>query len=251
MESLQPVNAAPPDLRDEMCGPHRKRPAAEEADDETERRRASCCPTCRRSAGKASALLKERPDAVKAIVVFLGAAKSAAEKQFADARAKIQKLAKGKNSETTPGHSRDSAASATDTKATTPALQTVSSPPSGAFTPTSGQPQRALRALPTATDVHNPSAMSYAPAKIEPAPLTAVPDAKPAVRLPLQRRSPRRSPRPNLPPQPSPTQQPSPPAAAKTSCRGQTRCDAKQAATAKPATASKQAARKQDASTKQ
>ena len=36
VESLQPVNAAPPDLRDEMCGPHRKRPAAEEADDETD-----------------------------------------------------------------------------------------------------------------------------------------------------------------------------------------------------------------------
>ena len=28
VESLQPINAAPPDLRDEMCGPHRKRPAA-------------------------------------------------------------------------------------------------------------------------------------------------------------------------------------------------------------------------------
>jgi D-alanyl-D-alanine carboxypeptidase len=30
---LQPVNAAPPNLRDEMCGPHRKRPAAENEDD--------------------------------------------------------------------------------------------------------------------------------------------------------------------------------------------------------------------------
>ena len=35
VESLKPINAAPPDLRDEMCGPHRKRPAAEEADNET------------------------------------------------------------------------------------------------------------------------------------------------------------------------------------------------------------------------
>ena len=48
------------------------------------------------SAGKASALLKERPDAVKAIAVFIGAAKNAAENQFANVRAKIQKLAKGK-----------------------------------------------------------------------------------------------------------------------------------------------------------
>ena len=62
----------------------------------TANRRASCCRTCRPSTGKASALLKERPDAVKAIAVFIGAAKNAAENQFANARAKIQKLAKGK-----------------------------------------------------------------------------------------------------------------------------------------------------------
>ena len=30
VESLQPVNAAPPNLRDEMCGGHRKRPASED-----------------------------------------------------------------------------------------------------------------------------------------------------------------------------------------------------------------------------
>src|SRR4029079_3814540 len=34
VDTLQPVTAAPPDMRDEMCGPHRKRPAAEDADDE-------------------------------------------------------------------------------------------------------------------------------------------------------------------------------------------------------------------------
>jgi D-alanyl-D-alanine carboxypeptidase len=33
VESLQPVAAAPPNLRDEMCGPHRKRPATEDEDD--------------------------------------------------------------------------------------------------------------------------------------------------------------------------------------------------------------------------
>ena len=160
VESLQPVNAAPPDLRDEMCGPHRKRPAAEEADDETDAP-SFMLSNLPPSAGKGSTLLKERPDAVKAIVVFVGAAKSAAEQQFANARAKIQKLAKSKNSKTdVQATASTPPQSATDAKATTPALQTVSSPPSGAFTPTSGQPQRALRALPTATDVHNPSAMS-------------------------------------------------------------------------------------------
>lgn len=34
VDALQPIAAAPPNLRDEMCGRHRKRPAAEEADEE-------------------------------------------------------------------------------------------------------------------------------------------------------------------------------------------------------------------------
>jgi D-alanyl-D-alanine carboxypeptidase len=241
VDSLQPINASPPDLRDEMCGPHRKRPAAEDADDENESSSfmLSSLPP---SAGKASALLKERPDAVKAIAVFIGAAKSAAEQQFANARAKIQKLARGKNSKT---DAKATAAAptqpATDAKATTPALQTVSSPPSGAFTPTSGQPQRVLRALPTATDVHNPSAMSYAPAKTDPTPLTAVPEAKPAAKAAAAPASKSKTKKPDT----------KAAAAAKTTVAAKPAAPTKQAAAAKPTTASKQAARKQDASTKQ
>ena len=98
MDSLQPVNAAPPDLRDEMCGTHRKRPAAEEADDDSEAS-SFMLSNLPPSAGKASALLKDKPDTVKAIAVFVGAAKNAAETQFANARAKIQKLAKGKKAD--------------------------------------------------------------------------------------------------------------------------------------------------------
>ena len=33
VESVQPIGAAPPNLRDEMCGGHRKRPASEDEDD--------------------------------------------------------------------------------------------------------------------------------------------------------------------------------------------------------------------------
>ena len=33
VETLQPVDAAPPNLRDEMCGGHRKRPATEDEDE--------------------------------------------------------------------------------------------------------------------------------------------------------------------------------------------------------------------------
>jgi D-alanyl-D-alanine carboxypeptidase len=32
VDSVQPINAAPPNLRDEMCGPHRKRPASGDED---------------------------------------------------------------------------------------------------------------------------------------------------------------------------------------------------------------------------
>jgi len=61
VDSLQPISAAPPDLRDEMCGPHRKRPAAEDADDDGEAS-SFMLSNLPPSAGKASALLKEKPD---------------------------------------------------------------------------------------------------------------------------------------------------------------------------------------------
>ena len=190
VDSLQPISAAPPDLRDEMCGPHRKRPAAEDADDDGEAS-SFMLSNLPPSAGKASALLKEKPDTAQAIAVFIGAAKNAAEAQFINARAKLQKLAKGKKADpkttaTTPAAT--AAQTATDAKATAaakpapaPALQTATAPPAGAFTPTSNQPERAARKLPAATDPSNP-AMSYAApaAKSDPAPLTAMPDAKDA-----------------------------------------------------------------------
>ena len=36
VEQLPPLDAAPPNLRDQVCGPHRKRPAAEDEDDDVE-----------------------------------------------------------------------------------------------------------------------------------------------------------------------------------------------------------------------
>ena len=183
VNSLQPVSTAPPDLRDEMCGSHRKRPAAEDADDDDD---ASTSLLSNLPGGtKGSALLKERPDTMKAIAVFIGAAKDAATTQFANARAKIQKLAKGKNPK---GDAKANAAvseqPATDAKATAltkplPELQTVTAPPANAFTPTSSKREQAVRRLPSANEVSNP-ALSYAPtAKNGTAPLTAVPGAKP------------------------------------------------------------------------
>jgi len=177
VDTLQPVNTSPPDLREEMCGPHRKRPAAEDADDDDSSGLLSNLPPI--GDIKPSALLKEKPDTVKAIAVFIGAAKTAAESQFVAAREKIKKLAKGKNA--APAALAAAPAGPAQPMAATaaaPALQTVSAPPAGTFTPPA-QPQR-TRVLPAATDVNNPSMMSFAPAaKAGPAPLTATPDAKP------------------------------------------------------------------------
>jgi D-alanyl-D-alanine carboxypeptidase len=100
VESLQPINAAPADLRDEMCGPHRKRPAAEEADDEPATTangdNPSDSPQSLLSAlppgnGKASSLLGPPVGVANPIVVHAGPAKKPAETQFADAREKLVK----------------------------------------------------------------------------------------------------------------------------------------------------------------
>ncbi len=219
VEQLQPVNVAPPDLRDEMCGPHRKRPAAETADDETsEAFSLSSLP----AGVKPSSLVKERPGAVKAVAVYLGPAKKSAETQFADARTKVGKVAKGKAGtnaamnrdphtaplDPTPGSAAATAAAVTAPAAArpaaakpavlpaqaqaplqaqapihapTPALQTAAIPPPGVFAPPPSQPGRTTRSMPGASDVHNPSLMSFAPSAAraaEVAPLTATPDAK-------------------------------------------------------------------------
>ena len=226
VESLKPVSMDPPDLRDEMCGPHRKRPAAEEADDETSEDPQTKMSGLPPSTGKASTLLKERPGAVKTIAVFLGAAKKAAETQFADARARLAKLGKGKGGKndalvrdphTAPLPDQAPAVTASTTPqpvlaatspaakpvvlppqaapaTAAPALQTATSPPPGAFTPPpSPPPGRMARTMPGASDVYNPSMMAFAPAaKAEPAPLTATPDARAVVaNVPLPRPRPK------------------------------------------------------------
>jgi D-alanyl-D-alanine carboxypeptidase len=248
VNSLQPISAAPPDLRDEMCGPHRKRPAAEEADEDD----ASTSFLSNLPAGaKGSTLLKERPDTVKAIAVFIGAAKDAAVNQIANARAKIQKLAKGKNPKAdAKANAAATEQPATDAKATAltkplPELQTVTAPPANAFTPASGKREQAVRRLPAANEVSNP-ALSYAPtAKRGPAPLTAVPDtksdatpepksaAKPAATAPAAKPKPKPEPKAQANTQAKPQGKQAP-------AKLKPAADGKQAAAAKPDATAKQ-----------
>ena len=205
VEALRPVNAAPPDLRDEMCGSHRKRPAAEQADDESTDTGSDSPKNFLLSSlppisDKPSSLLSPRPALVQPIVVYAGAAKNPAESQFAAARTRLAKAGKLAKAEALkrdphtapipPPQAAPAAAASTppaQTAAAQPKLLNTPSPPPGAFGPAATPSKRSARALPAATDLHNPPLMSFAPtahaADAEPAPLTATPDAKPELQV--------------------------------------------------------------------
>jgi D-alanyl-D-alanine carboxypeptidase len=207
VDSLQPINAAPPDLRDEMCGPHRKRPAAEEADDETTEAGSdsplgSMLSSLPPTSEKPSSLLRDRPLPADPIVVYVGPSKRPADTQFAALRARLAKAGKLPKAATA---STDVATAATAADAlkrdphTAPvpltAAVTVSAPAAARptqiatapapVTPPPGRLKPSGRTTPGATDAGSPSWMSFAPAARADAvtPLTATPDAKPGLQL--------------------------------------------------------------------
>jgi D-alanyl-D-alanine carboxypeptidase len=213
VDSLAPIDSAPPDLREEMCGPHRKRPAAEEADDDpatsADAQPDPNTPTAFMLSslppgnGKPSTLLGPVGPAIP-IVVYAGASKKPAETQFAAARAKLGEPGKNaaknaaKNAKAsqvaaaapaqtgaTPQTMPDRVASATPAAAApgqiaaAPATQTISAPPPGAFAPPAGKfTPTSGRTLPAVADTGNAPWMSFAPAAradTAPQPLTAAP----------------------------------------------------------------------------
>ena len=182
VETLQAIDAAPPDLREEMCGKHRKRPAAEDADEgmtvATDNSQADPnTPTAFMLSSLAPSNVKNSqlvapPGPVNPIVVFTGAGKKSAETQVAAARSKLDKKGAKPSqvaSAVTPAVAASGQSAAPATTQTISAVQPDAfGPPPGRFTPP-GQ-----RALPAVTD--NASVMSFAPAaRAEPAPLTGVP----------------------------------------------------------------------------
>jgi D-alanyl-D-alanine carboxypeptidase len=102
VEGLTPVNLAPPDLRDSMCGKHRKRPAAEseDADDDSGQVNASTntgdrtsqaftLSNLRAGIAKPSSLIGPLQPSMDPVVVFVGPNKSkGAETQVAGAKKK-------------------------------------------------------------------------------------------------------------------------------------------------------------------
>jgi D-alanyl-D-alanine carboxypeptidase len=81
VDQLVPVNAAPPDLREETCGPHRKRPAAEDEEvsfnnsDNDGNPLASMLQNLRSPNPKASQLLGQQVSLAPPVDVFVGTVK--------------------------------------------------------------------------------------------------------------------------------------------------------------------------------
>jgi D-alanyl-D-alanine carboxypeptidase len=189
VETLQPIAAAPPDLREEMCGKHRKRPAAEEADDDTPAVSASNAtgdsnsPTAfmlsnlAPSSNIKNSQLVAPPGPVNPIIVYTGAGKKSAETQIAAAREKLDKKnPKGAKSKQAAA-ADPTPAVAVSGQSAQPAPQTISAAQPGAFgPPTDRFAPPASRAMPGVAG--SSSFMSFtSPASAGPAPLTAMPAA--------------------------------------------------------------------------
>ena len=89
VDALQPIKADPPDLRDQTCGPHRKRPAAEDEDDDAgasadnDQQRVMTLATTKDGTG-ASLLTGNPLAAVPPIVVYVGPKRAVAVATAAD-----------------------------------------------------------------------------------------------------------------------------------------------------------------------
>ncbi len=188
VDSLQPINAAPPDLREEMCGKHRKRPAAEEADEE-HTTVASADPNSPHafmlsslppSAGKVSALLGPVPPITNPVIVHAGPAKRPAESIVAVARAKTDAR-------------RNSSRQMAATAPAQPEPPARAAP--GQIAPPQGQFTRSNRGNMPGVGDSNTGWMSFAPvASAAPLPLTAAPPAAAAPRataMPMPRPRPK------------------------------------------------------------
>jgi D-alanyl-D-alanine carboxypeptidase len=101
VDGLTPVNATPPDLRDAMCGKHRKRPAAEteDAEDDSGQVNASTntgdrnsqaftLSNLRAGIAKPSSLIGPLQPSMEPVVVYVGPSKAKADTQIAGAKKK-------------------------------------------------------------------------------------------------------------------------------------------------------------------
>jgi D-alanyl-D-alanine carboxypeptidase len=184
VESLTPVDAAPANLHEEMCGPHRKRPAAEEEEQEANEGPAdspyAVFLSSLRPQAKGASLMQSEANLGEPVVVFTGPAKGQGTNpgtsqgtQVAASEAKSQKPAK-------PG-TRTAAANPVQT---VPAGEAVAAP-SGGGPAVSGRPAVAsMGAVPW-------TSMSPAALAVSPPPALAPTPVGSADAVPLPRARPR------------------------------------------------------------
>jgi D-alanyl-D-alanine carboxypeptidase len=108
VDQLQPIAAAPPNLRDDMCGPHRKRPGVEDSDDDnvainlpapatSGEQTFSLFTTASQAATmKPSEMLAMQPAAAEPIVVYTGPKRDGAALAAAIAADEASQTTKGK-----------------------------------------------------------------------------------------------------------------------------------------------------------
>jgi D-alanyl-D-alanine carboxypeptidase len=203
VDSLRPVDAAPPNLRDEICGRKRKRPAAESEDLDDEDVQATLPPgidpnspqavmlsSLRTANTKPSALLGEYSAPSPTIEVFLGATKGSVPVQEPQVAAKKSK--KKKNVAAAPAAAPAPSAGTTimqpepNKRAAPPAAPapgfaaTPNAPRTGAFTPTTAATQPAAK----------PAAKPAAPQSGAPAGQTAAAPQQPAKKKPVKKPDP-------------------------------------------------------------
>jgi len=194
VDTLAPVAAAPPNLRDEMCGPKRKRPAAEN-EDEIAGATAQDAALNIFTAGfqpsaamKPAELLALPAAATEPVIVYTGPARTGAAviaaaeeeaqrqaEQAAQARAKRTRTAKGKTKQADKKTADDGKSATTDTK--TDAAKTTAPKTTAPKTTAAKSADPATAKKPAAS--HAPAAKPPVKPAPKPAP-TATPAAKPA-----------------------------------------------------------------------
>lgn len=186
VDTLRPIEAAPPDLRDQICGKRRKRPAAESEDLEDDADVQASLPpgmdpsspqavmlsSLRTANTKPSALLGDYTPPSPTIEVFLGPTKGSVpvqEPQVAGKKSKKKKnVAAAPAAAPAPSVGATLTQPGTATRSAAPAqgfAATPNAPRPGAFTPASATPQPAARTAAKPAPAPQAAAAAQQPAK--------------------------------------------------------------------------------------
>ncbi|MDB5617232.1 D-alanyl-D-alanine carboxypeptidase family protein [Tardiphaga sp.] len=189
VDNLAPIDAAPPNLRDEMCGPKRKRPASDADEDSVAEAGSDNVMTFFTAGLQPPALrpldmIAAAPAPSQPVIVYIGPKKTGADLIAADAVEEAKQTPKPKAS-----RKRTVAAKpdATDSKGAKPALKRVVIQPDAATKPATAKPVAAAKpAAASKPAAAKPAAATPAKPKAaaKPAPKATTGEAKPAVTTP-------------------------------------------------------------------